>query len=191
MILLTTPIYLSRSPDALQEFSFQTTALGAQYGVHSLATVNIVTKSPKHVSNGRITPDCDSVSLAMLIAFHRLQIPVFHPVQIAFHPTEDMPSEQSNSEQSKYAVRTAMLALSRTTTYDLGAGDPAFIKLRGRLNEQCSPFASWWNTYEVSLGAESKSCSVTCELWVARRCTESPSIPACTCETIAYLRDSS
>lgn len=57
--------------------------------------MNIVTKSPKHVSDGRITPDCDAVNLATLIAFHRLQIPVFHTVQIAFHPTEDMPSEQS------------------------------------------------------------------------------------------------
>ena len=39
-------------PDALQEFSVQTTGLGAQYGLHPSATVNIVTKSGTNQVHG-------------------------------------------------------------------------------------------------------------------------------------------
>lgn len=41
-------------PDALQEFSVQTTGLQAQYGVHPSATVNVVTKSGSNQFHGGI-----------------------------------------------------------------------------------------------------------------------------------------
>ncbi len=41
-------------PDALQEFSVQTTGLSAQYGVHPAATVNIVTKSGSNQFHGGV-----------------------------------------------------------------------------------------------------------------------------------------
>ncbi len=41
-------------PDALQEFSVQTTGLAAQYGVHPSATVNIVTKSGTNQWHGGV-----------------------------------------------------------------------------------------------------------------------------------------
>ena len=45
-----------------------------------------------------------------------------------------------------------MLARFRTT-YDLWAGDPAFVELRELLRERCSQFESWWNTHELGSNA--------------------------------------
>ena len=45
-----------------------------------------------------------------------------------------------------------MLALFRAT-YDLWAGDPAFVDLRERLCQQCSEFEQWWETHEIENSA--------------------------------------
>ena len=48
-----------------------------------------------------------------------------------------------------------MLAQFRAT-YDLWAGDPAFVELIQRLREASPEFARWWGTHEVRAGAVGK-----------------------------------